>query len=191
VILYILLCGLPPFWGENEKAIFDAILVGKVDFSEDPWPSISAPAKDLVTKLLAKDVRARLTVEQALKHPWVADAESAPDAPLDSAVLSRMRTFANQSKFKQLARGARARLHAARLHACACALRACSRRMRALCCSHRCCCAGHADAGEAPEEGGARRAAQALRGDGRRQERCAIARSHARARARPPHALRL
>jgi calcium-dependent protein kinase len=128
VILYILLCGLPPFWGENEKAIFDAILVGKVDFSEDPWPKISAPAKDLVTKLLAKDVRARLTVEQALKHPWVADADSAPDAPLDSAVLSRMRTFANQSKFKQLARGARTRLRACTpAHLCTCAPALCAR----------------------------------------------------------------
>ncbi len=101
VILYILLCGLPPFWGDNEKAIFDSILVGKVDFSEDPWPSISPAAKDLVSKLLTKNVAQRLTVEQALKHPWVVEG-GATDTPLDVAVLSRMRTFANQSKFKQL-----------------------------------------------------------------------------------------
>jgi calcium-dependent protein kinase len=101
VILYILLCGLPPFWGDNEKAIFESIMVGHLDFSEAPWPSISAPAKDLLKQLLTKDVKARLSIEQALAHPWV-QAGSAPDTAMDSEVLKRMRTFANQSKFKQL-----------------------------------------------------------------------------------------
>ncbi|KAM0882655.1 hypothetical protein ACQ4PT_032166 [Festuca glaucescens] len=41
VILYILLCGSPPFWAETEKGIFDAILVGQLDFSSSPWPTIS------------------------------------------------------------------------------------------------------------------------------------------------------
>ena len=104
VILYILLCGLPPFWGDNEKAIFESIMVGHLDFSEAPWPSISAPAKELIKQLLTKDVKARLTIEQALAHPWVMEGGSAPDDAMDSEVLKRMRTFANQSKFKQLVR---------------------------------------------------------------------------------------
>jgi calcium-dependent protein kinase len=101
VILYILLGGLPPFWGENEKAIFDAVMRGHLDFSEDPWPSISEKAKDLVRRLLTKDVAARLNIEQALAHPWLA-AGGASDAPLDSAVLQRMTHFSNQGRFKQL-----------------------------------------------------------------------------------------
>jgi calcium-dependent protein kinase len=101
VILYILLGGLPPFWGQNERAIFDAILLGKVDFSDPPWPKVSSGAKDLIKGLLTKDRSKRLTIEQALAHPWL-KKDSQSDAPLDSAVLERMRTFANQSKFKQL-----------------------------------------------------------------------------------------
>ena len=101
VILYILLGGLPPFWGDNERAIFDSILRDKVDFSEDPWPSISASAKDLICQLLDRDVRKRMTVEQALEHPWLLEG-GASDDKLHSEVLKRMRTFANQSKFKQL-----------------------------------------------------------------------------------------
>ncbi|KAJ6416285.1 hypothetical protein OIU84_002183 [Salix udensis] len=50
VILYILLSGVPPFWAENEKGIFDAILQGEIDFESDPWPSITYSAKDLRSK---------------------------------------------------------------------------------------------------------------------------------------------
>lgn len=55
VILYILLSGLPPFWGDNEEQIFKMVLKGKVDFDTDPWPKISQPAKDLVKQLLTMD----------------------------------------------------------------------------------------------------------------------------------------
>lgn len=52
VILYILLCGIPPFWGETEQAIIDAILKGKYDFEGEPWPQISDEAKDCIRRLL-------------------------------------------------------------------------------------------------------------------------------------------
>lgn len=52
VILYILLCGIPPFWGETEQAIIDAILKGKYDFDGEPWPQISDEAKDCIRRLL-------------------------------------------------------------------------------------------------------------------------------------------
>jgi calcium-dependent protein kinase len=55
VILYILLSGLPPFWGDNEEQIFKMVLKGHVDFATDPWPNISAPAKDLVRMLLSME----------------------------------------------------------------------------------------------------------------------------------------
>ena len=52
VILYILLCGVPPFYGETEQQIFDAILKGQIDFTSDPWPRISTEAKDCVRRML-------------------------------------------------------------------------------------------------------------------------------------------
>lgn len=45
VMLYILLSGMPPFYGDNEQQIFDSILRNKVDFESDPWPKVSEPAK--------------------------------------------------------------------------------------------------------------------------------------------------
>jgi calcium-dependent protein kinase len=41
IILYILLCGFPPFHGDSEKKIFEAIISKSVDFSTQPWPKIS------------------------------------------------------------------------------------------------------------------------------------------------------
>ncbi|KAJ6893036.1 hypothetical protein NC652_027135 [Populus alba x Populus x berolinensis] len=101
VILYILLSGVPPFWAENEKGIFDAILQGDIDFESDPWPSISNSAKDLVRRMLTQDPKKRITSAQVLEHPWI--KEGGADKPLDSAVLSRMKQFRAMNKLKKLA----------------------------------------------------------------------------------------
>ncbi|THG15544.1 hypothetical protein TEA_024738 [Camellia sinensis var. sinensis] len=66
VILYILLSGVPPFWAETEKGIFDAILKGEIDFDSQPWPSISRSAKDLVRRMLTQDPKKRITSTQVL-----------------------------------------------------------------------------------------------------------------------------
>ncbi|KAL2495392.1 Calcium-dependent protein kinase 21 [Forsythia ovata] len=101
VILYILLSGVPPFWAETEKGIFDAILKEEVDFESQPWPSISNSAKDLVSRMLTKDPKKRITSVQVLEHPWIKG--QAPDKPIDSAVLSRMKQFRAMNKLKKLA----------------------------------------------------------------------------------------
>ncbi|CAI0548765.1 unnamed protein product [Linum tenue] len=103
VMLYILLCGVPPFWAESEHGIFNAILRGHVDFTSDPWPSISPPAKDLVRKMLNSDPKQRLTASQVLNHPWIQVDGEAPDIPLDNAVLGRLKQFKAMNKFKKVA----------------------------------------------------------------------------------------
>uniref|UniRef100_A0A803NZM4 non-specific serine/threonine protein kinase n=1 Tax=Cannabis sativa TaxID=3483 RepID=A0A803NZM4_CANSA len=102
VILYILLCGVPPFWAETEKGIFDAILEGEIDFESQPWPSISTTAKDLIKRMLTQDPKKRITSLQVLDHPWLREGEASDD-PIDSAVLSRMKQFRAMNKLKQLA----------------------------------------------------------------------------------------
>ncbi|CAN1799789.1 Calcium-dependent protein kinase 9 [Linum perenne] len=103
VILYILLSGVPPFWAETEKGIFDAILQGDIDFESNPWPSISSSAKDLVRKMLTQDPKRRITSAQVLEHPWLKEGGEASDKPIDSAVLSRMKQFRAMNKLKKLA----------------------------------------------------------------------------------------
>ncbi|KAL9325489.1 hypothetical protein ACSQ67_006134 [Phaseolus vulgaris] len=103
VILYILLSGVPPFWAETEKGIFNAILEGELDFVSEPWPSISDSAKDLVRKMLTQDPKKRITSAQVLEHPWMREGGEASDKPIDSAVLSRMKQFRAMNKLKKLA----------------------------------------------------------------------------------------
>ncbi|KAK7291500.1 hypothetical protein RIF29_06694 [Crotalaria pallida] len=103
VILYILLSGVPPFWAETEPGIFRQILMGKIDFQSEPWPSISDSAKDLIRKMLDQNPRTRLTAHEVLSHPWIVDDNIAPDKPLDSAVLSRLKQFSAMNKLKKMA----------------------------------------------------------------------------------------
>ncbi|KAH7554201.1 hypothetical protein JRO89_XS12G0133600 [Xanthoceras sorbifolium] len=102
VIIYILLSGVPPFWDETEQGIFEQVLKGELDFLSEPWPSISENAKDLVRKMLVRDPKKRLTAHEVLCHPWVQDG-AAPDKPLDSAVLSRLKQFSAMNKLKKIA----------------------------------------------------------------------------------------
>ncbi|KAA3457066.1 calcium-dependent protein kinase 3-like isoform X1 [Gossypium australe] len=103
VILYVLLSGVPPFYGETEQSIFDSILRGNIDFSSDPWPSISSSAKDLVRKMLRDDPKERLSASEVLNHQWMREDGDASDKPLDIAVLTRMKQFSAMNKLKKVA----------------------------------------------------------------------------------------
>ena len=56
VILYILLCGYPPFDGDSDEDIYKAIELGEVNFPEENWSQISQEAKNLIQKMLTLDI---------------------------------------------------------------------------------------------------------------------------------------
>ena len=74
VILYILLCGFPPFYEEELPALFDSILHARYDFPSPWWDNVSAEAKSLVKRLLELDPTKRLTAEQVIADGWVQNA---------------------------------------------------------------------------------------------------------------------
>eukprot|EP00897_Mesotaenium_endlicherianum_P004258 jgi/Mesen1/3860/ME000207S02860 len=82
VILYILLCGMPPFWAKEEDDLNAAIVSGKVDMSWGPWPKISSGAKDLVLKMLTLDPAQRITPDAILEDPWLNKYASPAPAPI-------------------------------------------------------------------------------------------------------------
>ncbi|XP_054708454.1 MAP kinase-interacting serine/threonine-protein kinase 1-like [Uloborus diversus] len=86
VVMYILLCGYPPFygccgadcgWGRGnsceacQSMLFDCIQKGEYEFPKTEWAFISDEAKDLINHLLVKDASQRYSAEMVLKHPWV------------------------------------------------------------------------------------------------------------------------
>jgi len=71
VITYILLCGFPPFYGDTVPEIFEQIMEASFDYPEEYWGSISANAKNFIGRLLVVDTTARMSAEEALKHPWL------------------------------------------------------------------------------------------------------------------------
>ncbi|KAL1211157.1 Calcium-dependent protein kinase 25 [Cardamine amara subsp. amara] len=103
VMIYVLLSGSAPFWGETEEDIFNEVLEGELDLSSDPWPKVSESAKDLIRKMLERNPKQRLTAQQVLCHPWIRDEGNAPDTLLDTTVLSRLRKFSATDKLKKMA----------------------------------------------------------------------------------------
>lgn len=70
VIMYLLLSGIPPFYGESAEEIFEAVKRGNVRFPLKLFRSISSAAKDLIRKLICRDVSKRLSAEQALSKSF-------------------------------------------------------------------------------------------------------------------------
>lgn len=61
VILYIFLCGYPPFTGKTDNEIFDKVKKGKMIFAKNDWSSISLDAIDLIHNMLNIDVKKRFS----------------------------------------------------------------------------------------------------------------------------------
>ncbi|RAW38780.1 hypothetical protein PC110_g4977 [Phytophthora cactorum] len=71
VILFILLCGYPPFPGANHATVLDKVVKAEYKFEAPYWDEVSDEAKDLVTELLTVDRTKRLDVSGILAHPWM------------------------------------------------------------------------------------------------------------------------
>jgi len=71
IILYILLCGFPPFYEDNRDKLFRKIMKGDYSFPSPHWDYISTDAIDLVQQLLTVDPLRRPSIEQALAHKWM------------------------------------------------------------------------------------------------------------------------
>jgi calcium/calmodulin-dependent protein kinase I len=100
IILYILLCGFPPFYDDDNDKLFEMIAKGKVEFPSPYWDNISDPAKDLIKKLLNVDPEKRLKSDAVLSHPWmVGDVTPRKNLP---NITSKIREYNAKKKFKKV-----------------------------------------------------------------------------------------
>lgn len=104
VILYIMLCGYPPFNGATDDEIFQRVREGVYDFPSEEWDHISKDAKDLVKNMLKINPKERYSAAQCLTHPWFSkfnDKKNGTNKQLAKNVLSNMKKFKKNSKLEQ------------------------------------------------------------------------------------------
>ncbi|XP_050589406.1 obscurin-like isoform X4 [Bombus affinis] len=77
IITYILLSGISPFRGNNDRETMLKIREGKWEF-DDRWENISEEAKDFIRSLLMYNADRRMDVKAALAHPWLNYADRLP-----------------------------------------------------------------------------------------------------------------
>lgn len=110
VILYIMLCGYPPFYSEipNQslsQRMKSRIMSGSFEFPEKEWSNISDDAKDLVRNLLCVDATKRIPIDSVLAHPWLSSATvpaedlPSPNIMMDKEALDQAKAF--HSEFLQ------------------------------------------------------------------------------------------
>ena len=77
VILYIMLCGKPPFYSQNEEELKKNICSMKYTFDYPEFKKVSQDAIDLIKKILVPPEK-RLSAAEILQTPWI--KENAPHA---------------------------------------------------------------------------------------------------------------
>ncbi|KAJ8408125.1 hypothetical protein AAFF_G00263530 [Aldrovandia affinis] len=86
VIMYILLCGFPPFYSNTGQAISPGmkcrIRMGQYEFPNPEWAEVSEEAKQLIYQLLKTDPNERMTITQFMNHPWINQSMAVPPTPL-------------------------------------------------------------------------------------------------------------
>lgn len=104
VIMYIIICGYPPFYGDTDAEVLRKVREGVFTFNPSDWRNVSDDAKDLIRKMLQFNPNDRFTAEQALNHVWIKKtAPKAIDAPLESSHVNNLKSFRDQNKLKKAA----------------------------------------------------------------------------------------
>ena len=101
VILYVMLCGYPPFDGDTEEEILLNVQSGEFDFDDEVWDKVSKDAKDLICKLLVPEDE-RLSPKEALNHQWIKNMEcTEKSVHLGSNHIKRLKKFQKATNFKK------------------------------------------------------------------------------------------
>ena len=75
VICYILLCGYPPFYDEDERELFRNIKGGRYTFHDEAWEAVSVEAIGMIKNMLCVNQKKRWTAQRLLSHPWIIDEQ--------------------------------------------------------------------------------------------------------------------
>jgi calcium-dependent protein kinase len=99
VILYMLLCGYPPFRGRDRTDTLEKVVIGKYSLDSHDWDNISEEAKDLVRKTLIYENSKRASAKECLKHPWLAKFRSKEQKQYAKLRINTLTIFQNMKSF--------------------------------------------------------------------------------------------
>ena len=103
VMLYLMLSGLTPFTGRNDKEIMKNVEKAAIHLTGGVWDRISRDAKDIIAKMLQKDVNLRITAKSALNHPWLHTAINHPiDRNKSIQILDNLQSFHPQKSLEKV-----------------------------------------------------------------------------------------
>ncbi|KAF3322254.1 phosphoenolpyruvate carboxylase kinase [Carex littledalei] len=72
VVMYVMLAGgVPPFGGESAQEVFESVLRSGLRFPSRLFAGVSPLAKDLLRRMICREVSRRFSAEQVLRHPWI------------------------------------------------------------------------------------------------------------------------
>jgi len=105
VIMYILLCGYPPFYGDRDEDILRRVRKGAFDFPQEDWKNISnkGGAKELIKMMLTLDPAKRPDAPTCLAHPWFSGLFSDVATSLKPDFAQSLRKFRHTSRLKKIA----------------------------------------------------------------------------------------
>ncbi|XP_061563842.1 myosin light chain kinase, smooth muscle-like [Cololabis saira] len=101
VICFILLSGESPFQGDNDAETLAHVTAARFEFDPEGFEDISDEAKDFISSLLKKDLRARLSCTEALSHRWMASFTPLNRRPTKSLNKRKMKRFLARRKWKK------------------------------------------------------------------------------------------
>lgn len=118
IILYILLCGYPPFYGQCgddcgwemgqackgcQESLFQRIQDGNYDLPDDESCHISEEAKDLLQHLLVRDPHDRYSASEVLDHVWVSMTHTSQSQLSTPFILQRTNSVKRLEDFAESA----------------------------------------------------------------------------------------
>ena len=102
IIMYILLTGKAPYFGNDDEKIIAQAKKGIFNRKLLLSAKISKQALTLIDKLLTKDVKARLSAEEAIQDPWIQKRMALQNDRLDKQtqlnIMNNLRGFNAQLK---------------------------------------------------------------------------------------------
>lgn len=101
VILYVMLCGSPPFNGHNDDEILSSVLRGQFTFDLPEFEQISDYAKKLIQKMLTFNPKQRISIADAINDIWFKVVLSKKEVILNPAVLSNLKNFNVRNKMQE------------------------------------------------------------------------------------------